>query len=341
MQKSARLMGSFMPEGLLCDWQELDNKIEAFRLFQYADRELQAPPVAPALAPFRAIWVLEGAGHLAGLSSSLAGQGLLTDGDAASLPEPAMVPLHAGMGTAFAERLFGALVAKPSTHQIRNTVQRFLDACRANCRPGWEDACIEPVGLVVRCLYPNLLAPVSEAMDLLDPALRALFWHGVGRGLYFVPTNFLPLTGARERMLKSAAQESSDMNDRRNVLAGLIWAVTLVNLRQPAVIRSLIPACSDMQIRSEFNNGLISALLAWRHMAPEDERHIAVYTRPPSTNGREGFVWTDWIETPARDALQNIFPGLQQRNRIPALYTYRTSEELHKLSAARSRTRHA
>ena len=40
MQQSARLMGVFMPgRDLFCDWRELDNKFEAFRLFQYADRE--------------------------------------------------------------------------------------------------------------------------------------------------------------------------------------------------------------------------------------------------------------------------------------------------------------
>ena len=41
MQQSARLMGMFMPDrGLFFDWPELDNKIEAFRLFQSVDREL-------------------------------------------------------------------------------------------------------------------------------------------------------------------------------------------------------------------------------------------------------------------------------------------------------------
>jgi hypothetical protein len=44
MQQSARLMGGFMPgSGLFCDWRELDNKFEAFRLFQYPDRELGLP----------------------------------------------------------------------------------------------------------------------------------------------------------------------------------------------------------------------------------------------------------------------------------------------------------
>ena len=193
---------------------------------------------------------------------------------------------------------------------------------------------MEPVGLVVRCLYPNLLTPVSDAMEAIRPALRRLFWHGVGRGLYFVPTNFLPVSGAHERMLRSAAEETTDAEDRRNVLSGLIWAVTLVNLRHPAALRSLTTTCAELKIQDEFTNGMISALLAWRHMAPEDARYIGTYTGPQPSNG-DGVRWNDWIQTPSRDAMENISAGLERRNNIPALYTYRTREELGRLSAAK------
>jgi len=340
MQQSARLMGGFMPgSSLFCDWRELDNKFEAFRLFQYADRELRLPidqvPVdeavrcALSLDAFRAIWIIEGIGNIKGAASSLSVEGLLDDG---SLPDRAMIPLHAGMGTAFGEKLLGALGSNPSGVEIRQTVGRFLDLCHANCRPGWEDACVEPLGLVVRCLYPHLLNSVSEAMEEMSPALRALFWHGVGRSLYFVPTNFLPIPGAQERMVKGGAAEAGRLDDRRQVLAGLCWAVALVNLPQTAVVRSLAMLCSRLKMQAEFTNGLISALLVWRHMAPGDRRHIGAYTRSLPNHHRDAVLWKAWIETPARDALENLYPGLERRNNIPALYTYRTPEELLDLS---------
>jgi hypothetical protein len=343
MQQSARLMGVFMPgRGLFGDFRELDNKFEVFRLFQYADRELGLPveslPIDEAvrraltMESFRSIWILEGIGHIKGTASSLSATGLLTDGAGGGLPDRAMIPLHAGMGTAFGEKLLGGLGPKPSMAEIRQATERFVDTCCANCRPGWEDACIESLGLVVRCLYPHLLSSVSAAMDELNPALRSLFWHGVGRSLYFVPTNFLPIPGAQERMVKSAAAEASGMDDRRQVLAGMVWAVTLVNLPQPAVIRSLMAICSEMRIQAEFTNGLISAVMAWRHMAPGDVRHITNYTRPLPVRDQDGVLWKAWIAAPARDALENISPGLESRNNIPALYTYRTPEELHELS---------
>ncbi len=343
MQQSARLMRVVTPNGLLGDWVELDNKFEAFRLFQYADHELRSPvartnplqviPGASVGNRFRSIWILEGAGHIAGLNSSLSGRGLLTEGDAATLPDTAMVPLHAGMGTAFAEKLLGGLASSPSMPDIDRTIRQFADVCRANCRPGWDDATMEPLGLVVRCLYPKLIPAVSIAMEGVSPELRNLFWHGVGRGLYFVPTNFLPLPGARERMLKNAAVEAGDAEARRNILSGLIWAVTLVNLPHPSIIRSVAALCSEMKIRDEFTNGLLSALLAWRHMAPEDLRHIGTYTSALPGNATEATLWKEWIEIPAHDALRDVYPGLEARNRIPALYTYRTYEELRRLGA--------
>src|ERR1700733_249161 len=168
LQQSARLMSIFMPaRGVFGDWPELDNKIEAFRLFQSADRELRLPVdrlpldevTQRALAgdAFRAIWMLEGLGYIKATASSLSVKGLLTEGPGANLPDHAMIPLHAGMGTAFGEKLFGGLDSRPSRAQVRDTVQRFVDVCRANCRPGWEDACIESAGLAVRLLYPSLL----------------------------------------------------------------------------------------------------------------------------------------------------------------------------------------
>lgn len=342
MQQSARLMRSFTPNGFLCDWQEMDDKIESFSLFQWADRELGIPAGSsaqqilsylPKEDTFHWLWVREGVGHLAGMAASLTGHGLLTEGDAARIPDTALVPLHAGMGTAFAERTFEGLPANPSKPDIDRAVRRFLDICAANCRPGWEDGTMEPLGLVIRCLYPQLLGPVSNALNAINPALRLLFWHGVGRGLYFVPTNFLPYATARKRMIESAMEETKDAEERRNVLAGMIWAVTLVNLCHPRILKSLAQVCAELKLYDEFRNGMISGVLVWKHMAPKDVAWIDTYTSPQRDRSGDGLMWGHWVMTPAREALENVYPGLERQNRIAALYTYRTPEELLRLSA--------
>src|SRR5207244_2502278 len=75
MQGPARFLGLVLPGvGVFREFEELNNKLEAFRLFEYADRELNLPqdPVwslystvrlALAKETFRSIWILEGVGH--------------------------------------------------------------------------------------------------------------------------------------------------------------------------------------------------------------------------------------------------------------------------------------
>jgi hypothetical protein len=347
MQQSARLVGSFIPgRGLLWDWPELDNKIEAFRLFQSADRVLHLPVdrlpldevVERALTEHsqRAIWILEGVGYIKATSSRGDVKGLLTEGQGARLPGRAMISLHAGMGTAFAEKWLGSLPSRPTLTQIQEAIQGFLAACRSNCRPGWEDACMESLGLIVRLLYPDLLPTVSAEMGKIGPAMRALFWHGVGRSLYFQPTNFLPLAGSQRRMFYNAGQESALPDDRRNVVAGLVWAVSLVNLSQPVVIRSAAAACAELKMKDEFVNGFVSALMAWRNMAPEDVRYSGTYQRPLSATDRQAALWKDWILTPAQETLLEIYPGLERRNLIPSLYSFRTWDDLKRSASGQS-----
>ena len=332
MQQSARTMNSILPaSSALCDWRQLDRKIEAFRLFQFADRELRTEkepvPVEESVRrafegdSFRAIWMLEGVGHALGAAESASAKGLL---HAESIPDRAGIPLHAGMGTAFGEMLMAGLGSNPTAKEIAAVAHRFVDTCEANCRPGWADATIEPLGLVVRCLYPSLLPQMGLAMETIRPALRPLFWHGVGRSLYFVPSNFLPLPGALERMVRNARQEALRVEDTRNVLAGLVWAVTLVNLPEPATLKALLPICERLMLRDEFVNGVISATLAWRHMAPEDRFLLPGYTEPSLASEH----WANWVQHPVAYALAAIFPGLERRNNIPALYSWRTSDEL-------------
>src|ERR1700710_560039 len=107
MQRSAQVMSFLLPGH---EMQEAQNKLEAFRLFAYVDQELHFPATglslqsmvrhAQALPPYQRIFALEGVAHVYpnGASAKSSLSGLLADPD---LPETAMVPMHAGMGTVF------------------------------------------------------------------------------------------------------------------------------------------------------------------------------------------------------------------------------------------------
>ena len=349
MQGPARFMGMMLPGvGVFRECDELNNKLEAFRLFEYADRELNLPedPVwslyssvrlALARETFRAIWILEGIAHQYGMSGARRLEHTLSAGVGLDLPGRTLISLHAGLGMAFASRALGAMGSNPTTADVKDAVERFLEMCRANCRPGWEDATIEPIGVIARTMYPGLLRPLSTAMGSLGTPLQRLFWHGVGRALYFVPSNFMPFAASHSRALESALTEPLTGEDRLNAVAGLVWAVTMVNLPQPAVVREMMTVCAQRGVRQTFTNGLTSALLAWRSMAPDDESYVRPYLEPatPAAAGEpwgDAELWNDMVAAPADEALRRIYPGLEANNRIASVYSYRTRVELASLA---------
>lgn len=314
--------------GALTDWKEFDNKIEAFRLFQYPEREVGDPlregAVAMALRQpdFRAIWVLEGIAHERAARSPA--------GRTEILPDRTGVAIHAGMGTALAERYLSGLGKEPGPEDIRGAIEEFAAAAKARCRPGWEPAALEPFGLVVRGLHPQLLRPVSEAMP--SEEMRSLYWHGAGRSSYFAPTGFIPVPGAHGRMLRTAMEDAPDENARLNMIAGLVWAGVLVNLPHPKVAASFAEACAEHKLEAGFRNGLLSALMSWQHMAPLDGTLLRVYTSPDPPNGISRTLWKTWIAEPAARAMAEIYPGINRAGRIGQLFRYRTAEELAELA---------
>lgn len=316
VQQSAHLMGVFLPGH---EMQEAQNKLEAFRLFAYVDENLRFPAGrttlpslaarARALAPWQRSFALEGVAHY---YTSTAGEemppgGLLADPE---LPETAMVPMHAGMGTAFANNVLSRLGTNPSDASLRTALHSFAELCRANSRPGWYDNAFEAMGLAVRTMHPHLLLQAGRAAGEIDAAAQDLFWHGVGRSLYFVPMNFVSVGYAHSRALRSAIDEAPTPEARRNTVAGLAWAVTLVNVRHPAVLQNFVRACSGKQVGEAVSNGVVSALMVWKHMAPGKGNVLAPYVQAASPETPGGNLWNDLVVAPAGYAFDEIFPAL-------------------------------
>jgi len=326
MQRSAGLMAMFLPGH---EFQETQNKIEAFRLFAFVDQELNFPkdrleslPAmarrASALGNHKSIWAMEGVSNfytaaVAPVHDRLTG--LLADPE---IPETAMVPMHAGMGTAYAGHLLNQLPVAPSSAALADTVRRFSDFCAANARPGWYDNAVEPLGLAVRSLHPHLLSQVSDAVAALDPHVHQLFWHGVGRSLYFVPTNFATFGSAHARVVQSAIQEAPGLEARRNIIAGLVWAIALVNIRHSAVLKNLLRATRDIETPEALINGITSALMVWKHMVPGDAAFLPQYLRLSDDQ-----LWNDRVAAPALKVFADVYPGLLCQHRVATLFSYR------------------
>ena len=329
-------MGVFLPGS---EMQEAQNKLEAFRLFAYVDQALRfgtdrlslAAMVAhaQALPCWQRIFALEGLAHYY-TSGESTPTGLLADPD---LPETAMVSMHAGMGTAFATAALSRLGDTPSDAGLRRALDGFFELCHANSRSGWHENSIEPMGLVVRTLYPHLLTPVSKQFGEIDAALQRLFWHGVGRSLYFVPMNFIPLFGSHERALQAAIAEAPTLEDRHNALAGLTWAVTLVNVLHPGILESFLRTCRPISSRgvmmpAAVTNGIASALMVWKHMVPENPESLAPYLKYASPRVPYSQVWKDFVAVPTATAFAEVFPalaapGVPGHPTVASLFQYR------------------
>lgn len=314
LRHSAGVLQVVMPghEGT-CDWQEFQNKLLAFQLFQQAIRRPEP------LDRFSSVWALEGTGY------RFAEQHWGSPLRSLAAPRRAWLPLHSGMGMALATRMLGALGPAPSASSVRNGLGFFLARCRGCSCPGYESAAIEPAGLVAWTVYPHLVSVIGAALKEMDAECASLFWHGVDRALYFAPSRFVPCAGSRVRTLHAAQHDPPDADARRNALAGLVWATALVNIRYPPVLRKLLHSDPGVDRRA-FSNGAVSALLAWRDMVPDD----AIFSSYTLESGGEH--WDDLVRGPVAAALSRIYSGLHSRQRMGCIFRYLSWDELERVA---------
>ena len=189
--------------------------------------------------PWDALWLREGLGFRWSEAAQDAGRPAR-----ATLPDGRWrLPLHTGMGLSGALRTLAPLALRgPSwtesaeTPALEEAVERFQALCRAGSSAGCESAALEALGLVARVLHPGRVAALDRLLREADPALREGFWHGVGRGLYFTPAGSLPRMRPAAHALRRGRREAPDGAARRNAVAGVGWALALVNVRHPRVV---------------------------------------------------------------------------------------------------------
>ncbi len=294
-------------------WIEFQNKMEAFCLFEYIDLEIgvsNGPDIslreladrASRLGPYRAVWGMEGAGHYYADSQTVSAESpghLLSEARTGDLASSGLVPLHTGMGLSLAETVLGSISGRPADCGI--LISKFTDLCRRNSRKGYSGAAFEALGLVVRNLYPHLIPAIDLFLSKND-ALLAYFWHGVGRGIYFNPANFPPFRSAPWKALEMCRREPPHELGRRNAIAGLAWALTLVNIRQPEIMEAFLKHHgSQMAEVDAFANGVCSAMMIWSESAPGDSYLDSFQQHEPEISVMR--MWNKCIRKSWSDAL--------------------------------------
>ena len=326
------------PTTLNLAWEELKNKMEVFILVKNLPNILHLPPSetgefipivdlvprAYSLSPFQALWAVEGLGNY--YTDSYHAhfgdpRGLLLEANA-QLPEKSLTMLHAGMGLSFADRLLGTLNPDdPSPSATRSVLEQFVTLCRNNARDGYLGCAIESLGLVTRDFYPDLLTVVAEQFQQIAPEVVGYFWHGAGRALYFSREYFLPvLTTA----WSGIEEETLNCPDQLSAMAGLSWALTVVNMRQPAIMEHALSSyMQNANLARGFANGVASTIIMRQDTTP-DEPFISEFRhhQPDPRNQQMVEMWNRFVAEPAQAALGVYYPVLKRHHRLDEIFRY-------------------
>lgn len=314
---------------------ELRNKLEIFTQVRNLSNVLHLPtnellPLsdlvskAYTLSPFLALWAVEGLGeYYTTLYTKLAGhfpQKLLWE-ENAQVPAKSLLMLHAGLGLSFADNLLGTVSPSAPRQEIHNVVQTFVTLCKENSRQGYLGAAIESLGLVTRTFYPTMPNLIHDELEEIAPELLGFFWHGYGRALYFGPAYFLPVLRSAWGGIDS---EISGLRDELSAAAGLAWALTLVNMRQPEIEEGVLKTyISGSKFQEGFANGVSSCIVMRQDTTP-DEPFVSVFYqhRPDPGNPQLVELWERCVYKPAVDALNKYYPVLKQHNSLDQAFKY-------------------
>lgn len=320
-------------------WQQLKNNYEVYNLVKRVGELLAIPAGAEfplgdliekayALGAYPDLWAVEGLGHdyaRAFWKPPTQVRELLTGARAGVLPAQSLTMMHAGIGLAFAEQLLKTITPYSPEDEIRRVLAEFITLCRENARAGYAGAAYESLGLVTRTWHAQMMGVVDRALQRIAPEVVGYFWHGAGRALYFLPIHFVPGSLSAWRAAESEAPHELA---RLNLLAGLTWATTLVNLRQPEILADFLKYQGAAITRPEaFTNGLMSSLMMGYDITPGDI-YIKEFCRyqPAQSDAALTATWQAMVARPCAVALERYYPALKQRDRLGELFHYQTFE---------------
>jgi hypothetical protein len=232
---------------LAASWCELRNKARIYWLIRYKKRPLPRGATLGALVAR----VYEREAETVAFSLERLGfdfvnaawrragppRGLLAAD--ATLPEESLALLHAGLGMAASRRLLRPLGAGARPAELAARMRRFVELVHDNARAEFAPVAIEAAGMMVRMFLPRLKDGVARWMRDARPDLEGFYWHGTGRATYFLPANSVPRPGALRRSLAVCRREPPDESTRLDALAGLAFAVAMINWSQPWLIARL------------------------------------------------------------------------------------------------------
>jgi len=322
--------------------EECQNKMDIMRMVEEVGTVVPPKGVYVPLADlvansyaageFPSLWLIEGLGHY--YAESFMGQGetsrdLLTAQDVEGLPIGSLTMLHAGIGLAFAQHGLEIISPDIPASQVRRLIERFVGECRTSSREGFAGCALESLGLVVRHFHG---AAVCRSLDPrlaeIDPALQGFFWHGVGRALYFSPANMMPGLDSPWPVLAMIEEEAPHETARRNMVSGMAWAMTLVNMLTPGIMEAFLKENGEkFSVDDAFTEGVASAIVMRQDTTP-GASFIGAFLRHRPSDEKTAALWSRLIVAPATKALERYHRVLEENRRLDEVFRYQPLEEL-------------
>jgi hypothetical protein len=332
--------------------QELQNKFQVFTMVRNIPTTLhlsEEPPYTPllevvqsayALEAYPALWAVEGIGHWYGdtfFTRHQVPRGILRDASVHALPAESLTMLHAGIGMSFAQHWMRTVNHLSAPADIRPVLGQITALCRDNSRPGYEGAALESLGLITQngqfyneTRPDQMVQMVSRELAHMDPEAFEYFWHGVGRAHYFLPIHFIPGYGSNWHAVRMIRQAVPNERAWLNAIAGLAWAITMVDIRHPQIVANFVQHHgAELATDDGFANGVASSLMMRYDTTPTAPFITPYYQyQPGSANPQLVQLWHDLVQRPSTVALQEYYPVLKQHQRLGEIFRYHDFPDL-------------
>ncbi len=289
-----------------------------------------------ALGTFPALWAVEGLGTYYAETfreRNLPPVNMLTDPALDGLRPGSWTMLHAGIGLSFAKRNLEGLSSASPKVDLRRALERFIRLCRENSRPGYVGCALESLGIPTLILHdiPMALA-IDRILMEIDPETARFMWRGAGRALYFHPKNFIPGWKCPWRGVQMSREIAPHEMARNNLRAGVAWATTVVNMRHPAIMETVLTYQGETDPdRDMFINGMTSSMIMRYDTSPDDP-YIQNFINhvPDSSNGWLVKLWLRDVKEPNLAAIHDIYPALKKAGRLDEVFRYQALPDLAK-----------
>jgi hypothetical protein len=276
-----------------------------------------------ARGDYPALWLIEGLGERyaeAYMADGRQLRGLLSTGKGASLPEKTQLMMHAGIGITFAKHALNDLTPCSTDAEINEALKVFLDLVHENSQERYIGAALESLGLVTRTWYGQMVGLIYDHLTQFDIPASEFFWHGAGRAMYFSPMYMLPGFSPWH----AASVEPPNDIAKRNARAGVAWAFTIVNVRQPEIASNFLThRAGEIQGNDAFTDGVYSTLIMAGEMVP-GHRYVTGYLRyqPDSKNPSAVSSWNQWVGADAEAKVNFYRQTLKMHGKLGEVFRY-------------------